>query len=439
MVDSGSSPGKTSVVQGKSRIFIECTQTYASNKNSGIQRVVRNIIRSAPNTSISASRDIIPVVLTPRGFAAVSYDGCFQGALLRKKKTRLPQKILRELVRAVNRITRRFGSNPYRGGTLASDVLWLLDQASSFEGDVLVLLDATWWQPALWREVDAFRRKNGKVVGVLYDLIPIQYPQFYNAELVHAFWIWANNLPAHCDGIITISETVRAEALDYFGDKLSGNQIASFNLGAELDIVNSPPRVRTFLTELIEGPQLVFVMIGSIEPRKNHAYALDAFKMLWDGGFAGHLLIVGREGWRNRDLINRIERQVINGLPLHLLRDVSDDELDYLYRTADSLVCPSITEGFGLPIVEAFRRGLPVLCSDIPVFHEVAGDNAKYFSLDDPSTLTKLIVTTTKRSAATPKSKGEGNWLTWNESAAQLLDRAIKVLGMNVEHDKPRA
>ena len=114
-----------------------------------------------------------------------------------------------------------------------------------------------------------------------------------------------------------------------------------------------------------------------------------------------------------------------------MLRDASDSELEQCYKQADALIISSEIEGFGLPIVEAFQRGLPVLCSDIPVFREVAEDAALYFQLDEPGQLSDVIKSFL--SMGTPiAGSSQRRWLTWRESTDQLLaaiDQIVKTLG----------
>jgi len=74
------------------------------------------------------------------------------------------------------------------------------------------------------------------------------------------------------------------------------------------------------------------------------------------------------------------ERGQIETVPGFIYREgLTDTDLGDLYRSACALVLPSIYEGFGLPIIEAMSQRLPVICSDLPVFREVAGDHATYF------------------------------------------------------------
>jgi O-antigen biosynthesis alpha-1,2-rhamnosyltransferase len=109
---------------------------------------------------------------------------------------------------------------------------------------------------------------------------------------------------------------------------------------------------------------------------------------------------------------------------LHLFHDLSDRELEFCYASARGLVLPSIAEGFGLPIVEALMRGLPVLASDLPVFREVAGANIEYFGLADPAELAAKIRAMTHRPKE-PARQTDKCWQTWAETTMQLIDKCL--------------
>ena len=168
-------------------------------------------------------------------------------------------------------------------------------------------------------------------------------------------------------------------------------------------------------------------MVGSIEPRKNHAYVLDAFDLFWQQGGIASLVIVGRHGWKSDSLLERIAQHEQLGRQLFLLRDATDAELDHCYRNASALVIASIIEGFGLPIVEAFQRGLPVLCSDIPVFREIADGKATFFDLAHPDHLTGALEGFCRDHASQDRRmRKPQKWLNWRESTEQLISAIMR-------------
>ena len=97
----------------------------------------------------------------------------------------------------------------------------------------------------------------------------------------------------------------------------------------------------------------VILVVGTLEPRKNHSGLLDAFDRL---GTDSTLVVVGRQGWKADDIAQRIRGHEAFGEALRWPSEVNDATLDALYDLADVVVVPSHAEGYGLPVVEALRR-----------------------------------------------------------------------------------
>ena len=117
-----------------------------------------------------------------------------------------------------------------------------------------------------------------------------------------------------------------------------------------------------------------FVVVGTIEPRKNHAFLLDLWEVL--GPDAPMLLICGSRGWNNEAVFARLDALPPEGT----VREVSwlsDGALSALIAGAAGLLAPSHAEGFGLPPLEALRNGIPVVANDIPVFREFLEGHAE--------------------------------------------------------------
>jgi glycosyltransferase involved in cell wall biosynthesis len=172
-------------------------------------------------------------------------------------------------------------------------------------------------------------------------------------------------------------------------------------------------------------------MVGTIEPRKGHLQAIDAFEQLWAAGVDVNLVIVGREGWKpladaDRRTLPRIMER-LRGSPelgrrLLWLDGIDDDTLQQVYLASTCLLFPSEGEGFGLPLIEAAHHGLPLLVRDLPVFREVAGVHAHYFSGMDGAALAgavrEWLALHAEGRAPTPQGM---TWMTWQEQARALL------------------
>ena len=104
-----------------------------------------------------------------------------------------------------------------------------------------------------------------------------------------------------------------------------------------------------------------------------------------------------------------------------LMEGASDSVLNFAYRHAAALIQASAGEGFGLPLIEAGEYGVPLLCSDIPVFHEVAGDHALYFNRENDD-LSRLILDFDPDRL--PSSEGMGEF-TWERAACRVANMLL--------------
>ncbi|MFC6476011.1 glycosyltransferase family 4 protein [Pseudomonas asuensis] len=164
--------------------------------------------------------------------------------------------------------------------------------------------------------------------------------------------------------------------------------------------------------------------MGTIEPRKGHDQTLKAFDRLWQEGIEANLVLVGQAGWNVDELIHDITSHKLLGKRLFWLKGISDEYLEKIYQNATCLVFSSKGEGFGLPLIEAAQFGLPIIARDIPVFREIAEDNAHYFKGSKAEDLSKEVKAwlDLRKSGLHPSSSNM-KWLTWKQSAEQIKAR----------------
>ncbi len=135
----------------------------------------------------------------------------------------------------------------------------------------------------------------------------------------------------------------------------------------------------------LEAPY--FVILGTIEPRKNHLLLLNLWRELVErhGTAAPHLVLIGRRGWECENVVDMLERcDPLRGC-VHEVPACTDASLAQYLQHARALLFPSFAEGFGMPLVEALLMGTPVVASTLPVFREIAGTVPDYLSpIDGP-------------------------------------------------------
>jgi len=349
------------------RILLDMTDAYRTGKVTGIQRVVREVARHAAETGQG-----LPVIIE-------------NGKLI-----------------------------PYYRAASLPEMVEIQD------GDVFVMLDATWNNLAEYRPImREISNRGGANVVCLYDLLPLMFPQAFPPSLVPLFERWFEEALTKSDAVVAISQSAAQDLLDYIEamhSALKPNfRVGWWRLGA--DFSNSTKEeVSEKARSLGQGPSY-FLSVGTIEPRKSYPIALDAFERLWRDGRNVRYAIVGRRGWSARHMVSRILEHREYGSRLFWFDDAGDADLEFLYKHARAVLAPSFAEGFGLPIVEAARHGLPTIASDIPVFREVGGDAIAYFDCLDSRSLADKIV----EFLGTPKSPPDLPQTSWRESTEMLL------------------
>lgn len=299
------------------------------------------------------------------------------------------------------------------------------------KNDTLLLLDSTWYMN-IWPTVKVAKDNGAKIVAVSYDLIPITHPQFCDDFLAQVFKEWFYDSLQYVDKYIAISDTVRKDLITFLHDqfeekKLTSKKFEYFHLGSDFRNMNqSPNDARKELKNVFESTS-TYLIVSTVEPRKNHMYLLDTFEELWERGLDVNLCIIGKVGWKVEDIMSKIKTSKFLNERLFHFSDINDEELNYAYGHAKILLFPSIVEGFGLPIIESLSNTLPVFASDTPVHREVGGDNIGYFNLDNSNDLVQKIIDVEEKGIPTYMIPPENfTWMTWKESTQMLLDKINK-------------
>ena len=304
---------------------------------------------------------------------------------------------------------------PYYSGGAARGPL-------SFDPDVVFVVLDTFWNP-LGEYLDVFetaKARGAKIVTCFYDIIPMYFPSFFRFEFVRLYAAAFPEMIKASDGAIAISEYTSSRVEHYVArhDLLKGKTLPmeAFQLGANVGAADSGT-VRDDFRSLFAN-RFVFLSVGTIEPRKGYDITIDAFDRLWEKGVDCRLIILGRRGWVSRALQARITGHTEFGTRLFWFTNATDAELEFAYKHTYCVIQASITEGMGLPLVEASMAGAPIIASDNAVFREVAGDEIEYFKLGDAEDLVAKI----ERSLIQRPKAGLVAYVSWDESLAQLVD-----------------
>lgn len=326
------------------RLYVDITHLAKYDAKSGIQRVVRNVLRE----------------------------------LLRLRSGFRVEPIYRE--GETYRFARR-----YVGQFVDANVR-LADAIVDFQpGDVFLGLDL---DLTLSSEAAATLRRHRlrgvTVCFVVYDVLPLERSDWFAQGMHEMFASWLAHLGSAADGLFCISRTTAVAVEHQLRSRSVLNpetHIESFRLGADLegDIGRDGEDVALPIECKTKG-RLLFLSVATLEPRKGHRQILEAFDILWSEGEEAALVFVGRKGWNIEHLVERIRTHREFKRRLFWLDGPSDAVLKRVYQRSDAVISASEGEGFGLPLVEAAKHAKPIIARDLPVFREIAGDEAHYFT-----------------------------------------------------------
>ena len=216
--------------------------------------------------------------------------------------------------------------------------------------------------------------RNLPVVATLMDAIPLSHPEWvaYSFRNVkNAIWRKTAHWATH---VITISSHAKEELIEWF--RLPEHRISVTPLGVDRRWFAFPSPFEVHRINVTYAlPERFFLFVGTLQPRKNVARLIAAHRMLPMSLRKEYpLVVVGRAGWGCEGEVSALEDG--DGGALRWLRYVPESDLVTLVGRAAGLVFPSLHEGFGLPVLEAFAAGVPVIASNSTSLPEVAGDAA---------------------------------------------------------------
>lgn len=287
--------------------------------------------------------------------------------------------------------------------------------------DWLLMPNANWMDDNTKSFVNFVLRHGTRIATVIYDLIPLEYPNAFANETSRRFKVWFHESAIHSDMLICISKSVQKDVqsqLKLIQPKITRHPSIEYAyLGDDFSRREKSTKTR-FVHTFIADRLPFFISIGTLEPRKGYKIALDAMEELWDEGHNIRYVIVGRYGWLSRNLENRIVSHPEYNKRLFWWQDIPDIDLQELYKSAHALICPSVAEGFGLPIIEAARYGLRSICSDIDIFREIAGESSIFFEVANSQELTMKLreVLITKKTNAIPFN------FTWEQTTNRIIE-----------------
>lgn len=273
---------------------------------------------------------------------------------------------------------------------------------------------ATFYDPAALLAV-----RKAKLVVTVLDMIPEHFPEAFTTtgwygRLVTKRWIEGKRtLCERADAILAISEHTKRDVVDFYG--IEPERITVTHLGNRLSSDGRDPRPAGF-------PEYYVLYVGTRNTYKNWVFFVDAIAPVLADDPALHAICIGGGAFDATETA-LLERLGLTGR-VHQ-RSVRDSELAPSYAHARAFVFPSLYEGFGIPILEAFACGCPTLLATASCFPEIAGDAARFFDPKDPaslrSALTDVLGNTAVAEELRRKGRDRARQFTWAATAQQTL------------------
>jgi glycosyltransferase involved in cell wall biosynthesis len=212
------------------------------------------------------------------------------------------------------------------------------------------------------------RRTGAHFVPFVHDLIPSTFPEYVRPGQAERHRRRIHTVARLADAVIVNSDDTRTRLAPLLERHDRSPTIVVAALGIDLSLSERP------------SPDHYFVCIGTIEPRKNLLLLLNVWRRLADdhGASAPRLILVGRRGWENENILDMIERSPSCRRLVVEHSALPDVATAKLLAGARALLMPSFAEGYGLPVAEALNLGTPALCSDLPALRAVGKDVPEY-------------------------------------------------------------
>jgi len=435
------------------KLYIDCTNTFWSEKVTGIPRVIDSILSRRYIFKENGFLDAVSVIQIGAGY--YRFDLSEKNIYSLTKISRLFVKLCRENLdklfrrktnsvsleientcksenkdgnfyyRFIVYVRNKFLPSFYEITSFIDEIIYRKRKVDFTDSDVLFLPDSFWYQEFNILNIKKVKKKGTFIILLIHDVIPLTHPTLFRDGRCKRFEDSIDKIKLVINAYICNSRFTLSETKKNFNLGCESIPSSYFHLGSDFSFEN------------YQGYNILhnksYLMVGTIEPRKNHLFVLKVFHSLWDSGFDVKLVIAGKDGWKCEDVFNVILNSRYFGVNLFLYQEATDDDLRALYHGCKALIIASEIEGFGLPLVEAISLKKTVFASDIPVFREVAGEYPFYFDLSTELSLIELIKK--NESNELVQKKIDITSYTWDDSVQSLAQELSQLT--YASHEKP--
>ncbi|RDU37555.1 hypothetical protein DRW41_06855 [Neobacillus piezotolerans] len=268
-----------------------------------------------------------------------------------------------------------------------------------------------------------YNTNKSKMVLTIHDLAFLRYPEVADYITYRHHTRWLPYSIKKADHIIAVSNQTKKDIIDYY--KVPEYKISVVHLAANHTVAS----VETHSFNL---PEQYILFVGTLEPRKNIPFIIRGFALAKRKYSFNHkLVLVGKKGWKYEEIFKTIDDLKLND-EIIFLGFVTDQELSVIYKKASLFLFPSLYEGFGMPILEAMRHGVPVITSNLSSMPEIVGDSAIKISPNHLDELVEsigvLIENVEIHTNYSKKGLKQSKLFSWERVGKETLDVYKKVL-----------
>jgi len=304
------------------------------------------------------------------------------------------------------------------------------------------------WMPI--QQIPLIGPKQAKYVVTIHDLAWKYFPDHFPFDDRTKLDFFTQTAVKKADSIIAISQSTKRDILKFypkvaeekitvvhhgfdaklFGARYSTDKIAKvlkkYNIASKKHVAGVINHKDALSYSLPTTRYILYV--GAIQPRKNLLTLIKAFEILKSRSGNGFndlkLVLAGEPAWKAEETLDYIKRSSNEG-DIIVTGKIGFSDLGALYQGAEAFVFPSLYEGFGIPVLEAFSSQIPVICAESSSLNEVGGAAACYFRPEDKNKLTQKLQKVLTDDILKKKMIERGNiraqYFSWEKCAKETL------------------
>lgn len=268
--------------------------------------------------------------------------------------------------------------------------------------------------------------KSCPLVVTIHDLAPFKVDKKYDVLRTIYHKQFLKRLVKRCDRVITVSMQSKKDIVEF--TQYPEEKISVIYPGFDRTLYHPGLREEGLkcIRESYSIQKPFFLYVSRLEyPSKNHVRLIEAFNHFKTKEKTDHQLVFVGSEWKDSHQIKEAVSNSPYRADIHLLGFIPTTDVAHFYRACDKMVFPSLFEGLGLPIIEALACGASVACSDIPIFHEIAGDTVDYF---DPYSIEDIAESLNRKSpqGSAQEELKKFDWLVNAQQTLQVYRQALR-------------